>query len=235
MDKYELTAMEQKQVDEIQEQIAQFGSPVMVDPYGQPVINNGGMVPLEYAVLRSRRYLVDNEGVVWKYTAEGAPKSPGVSGTPRRNSVVEMWTGQWRVTKAEDGTVKYTKRILNRPIDEKIGGQPGMTKIQYYRIVKHYKHPFDPPHAPTEQQIRVMQGNAAVRATEVAARMETELTRDAGQDEDKRKIAEKLVASAKERVAELNAPRRRPGRPKKRTNVPCPSTDVQLTTPPASI
>jgi hypothetical protein len=178
---YALAPSEQRQVDEIKEQIAANGGLYLTDRDGNLVPDGtGNPIPVDHVILRTRRFLVDARGVVWRFFPEGAKKDPTLAdggGAPWRNNRVEMWTGQWRKVAGPDGETQYAKVLNARPIDKRINGHPGMTQIEWYRTVKGYKHPFDPPHAPTAEQMADLERGRAGASTQVRARMSAELTK----------------------------------------------------------
>ncbi|NQU75026.1 MAG: hypothetical protein HQ546_01785 [Planctomycetes bacterium] len=178
---YDLTPAEQRQFDEIKDQIAAHGTLCQTDRDGNLVLDRtGSPVPIESVILRSRRFLVDNHCVLWRYFQEGTKKDPNATdggGAPWRNNRVEMWTGKWRRVIGPDGEATYAKVLTARPIDKRINGHPGMSQMDWYRNVKGYKHPFDPLHAPSANEIKALEGQRAVAAAEVYARMDTEFAK----------------------------------------------------------
>ncbi len=181
MQTYELTEPERGQHEEITARITTHGGLYHVDRDDNLLLDGAGNpVLLDYVVLRSRRFLVDPGGVLWRFFAEGSAKDPGApggGGAPWRNNRVEMWTGRWRAVVGPDGAVGYAKQLTARPIDKRINGHPGMSNIDWYRNVKGYKHPFDAPHAPSEQDIRLLRRRRDVTTGEVRARMDGELAK----------------------------------------------------------
>jgi len=151
-DRYELKPAEQRQYDEIVEGIELHGGLYRIDRDGNLLSDAGGKaIPADYVVLRSRRFLVDAHGVLWRFFAEGSPKkpdSPDRGGAPWRSNRVEMWTGRWRKVTAAGGETTWAKVLSPRPIDKRINGHPGMPQIDWYRTRKGYKHPLEGPHAP---------------------------------------------------------------------------------------
>jgi len=146
---YALTDDETAEVKALRDTITEAGRLVRTDRDGRPVTDAAGRpVPAEYTVLRSRRFIVDADGVVWRFFAEGSaktPDSPDRGGAPWRNNRVEMWTGRWRAVRGADGRTSYAKVLVARPLDKRINGHPGMSQIQYYRTAKGYRHPHEPP------------------------------------------------------------------------------------------
>ncbi|MFW6145732.1 MAG: hypothetical protein ACOC7R_00195 [Planctomycetota bacterium] len=155
---YDLTPAEKAEVEAIHESIAQRGRLYRTDRDGHPITDAAGQaVPAEYQVLRSRRFLVDADGIVWRFFAEGSSKNPDTpdrGGAPWRNNRVEMWTGRWRAVAGRDGHTTYAKVLVARPVDKRINGHPGMPQIQWYRTVKGYRHPHEGPREPSPEDIR---------------------------------------------------------------------------------
>ena len=178
---YPLSPGEQKQYDLIKDQIATDAALYQTDADGNPILDGtGSPSPVDYVVLRTRRFLVDAAGLLWRFLPEGTKKNPDApdgGGAPWRNNRVEMWTGKWRKVIGPDGEVTYAKVLTARPIDKRINGHPGMPQITWYRNMKGYKHPFDPPHAPTTHEIKALEGQRVSTAVAVYARMDAELAK----------------------------------------------------------
>ena len=176
----EMTDSQRREVDEILDRIAADGALYQTDRDGNLLLDAAGNPsPIEYVVCRSRRHLVDSEGTVWRFFAEGTKKNPDApdgGGAPWRNNRIEMWTGRWRRAVGADGKVTHCKALAARPIDKRINGRPGMSQIEWYRSVKGYKHPNDPPYAPTGDQIGAMEHKRSAVAAEISARMDAELS-----------------------------------------------------------
>ena len=116
---------------------------------------------------------------MWRFFAEGTkknPDSPDGGGAPWRNNRIEMWTGRWRRVIGSNGEPDYVKTLAARPIDKRINGHPGMSQIDWYRNVKGYKHPNDPPNTPTGDQVLAMEHKRSAVADEVGVRMDAELS-----------------------------------------------------------
>lgn len=150
MHSYELTDAEQRHYDEIVAGLTAHGGLYRTDRDGEVVLDAAGNpAPVDYVVLRGRRYIVDGQGVLWRFFPEGSPKNPAApdgGGSPWRSNRVEMWTGRWREVVDADGTVARKKVLTARPLDKRINGHPGMSQIDWYRTRKKYRHPLDPPH-----------------------------------------------------------------------------------------
>jgi len=164
-DAYDLGAHELQQVQEILAEMSLRGGR-LTDAAGRPIA---------YRVLRGRRWLVCDKGLVWRYAPEGSPQVPGTrGGTCRRNSAVEMWTGRWRKVLGTDGSATYAKQIVWVPLDDHVNGHPGISKLGWYRSEKGFSHPFDQPDAPTAEQIDEIEGRRAEADHAVYARMMVE-------------------------------------------------------------
>ena len=176
----EMTDSQRREIDEILDRIASDGGLYQTDRDGRLLLDAAGSPsPLEYVVCRSRRFLVDSEGTVWKFFAEGTKKNPDApdgGGAPWRNNRIEMWTGGWRRIVGADGEVDYVKTLTARPVDKRINGHPGLSQIQWYRTVKGYKHPQDPPNTPTADQVRAMEHKRSAVAAELGGRMDAALS-----------------------------------------------------------
>ena len=155
---YDLTSDEAGEVKQLQDAIARRGRLYRTDRDGHPITDAAGQpVPADYLVLRSRRFLVDAEGLVWRFFAEGSPKHPDRpdrGGAPWRNNRVEMWTGRWRAVVGADGRPTYAKVLVARPVDKRINGHPGMAQIQWYRTAKGYRHPHEGPNQPSPAELQ---------------------------------------------------------------------------------
>ncbi len=155
MQTYDLKPSEQRQRQDILDSIDLHSGLYQTDHDGSLIADAAGNpTPLDYVVLRTRRFLVDARGVLWRFFAEGSsknPASPNGGGAPWRSNRVEMWTGRWRKVVGADGKTTHAKVLMARPIDKRINGHPGMSQIDWYRNVKKYRHPLDPPHSHDEQ------------------------------------------------------------------------------------
>jgi len=164
-DTYDLTDSEKLQVQEILAEITLRGGR-LTDAGGRPVA---------YRILRGRRFLVCDRGLVWRFAPEGSPQVPGQAvGVVRRNNAVEMWTGKWRKVKAADGRDTYAKCLVWVPLDDNINGHPGISKLGWYRSEKGFKHPLEAPHSPTPEEVGVLEGRAAAMSGAVYARRQAE-------------------------------------------------------------
>jgi len=162
---YDLNDSETRQVQEILSDMSMRG--------GQ-LTNQAGR-PIAYRVLRGRRWLVCEKGLVWRYAPEGSPQVPGTRGGPcRRNSAVEMWTGRWRKIQQPGGKVGYAKQTVWVPLDDHVNGHAGITKLGWYRSEKGFLHPLDKPDDPTDQEIAALEGRRAVADQAVSERMMVE-------------------------------------------------------------
>lgn len=153
---YEFTALEQDELTQLRSRLSRDSGLFACDAAGELLLDSANRpVGLEYVVLRSRRYLMDHTGKVWRFFAEGTrkdPSAPDGGGAPWRNNRVEMWNGRWRRVAAPDGTARYEKMLVTRPLDKRINGHPGMSQIDFYCQQKHYRHPQDEPHEPTSPE-----------------------------------------------------------------------------------
>ena len=164
-DGYDLTDAEKTQVQEVLAEMSLRGGR-LTDSAGRPIA---------YRVLRGRRFVVCDKGMVWRYAPAGAPHIPGVaSAAVRRNSVVEMWTGRWRKATTPDGKDDYAKCLVWIPLDDHINGHPGISKLGWYRSEKGFKHPLDLPQAPTAEDLAALAARRETAAGIVAARMHAE-------------------------------------------------------------
>ena len=164
-DRYDLNPAELQQAQEILSEMQLRGGR-LTDSAGRP---------LAWRVLRGRRWLICDKGLVWRYAPEGSPQVPGLRGGPvRRNSAVEMWTGRWRKTVDPDGEVAYAKQIVWVPMDSHVNGHAGVSKLGWYRTEKGFAHPFDSPDAPGDEQIAELEGRRAEADRAVYARMAAE-------------------------------------------------------------
>ena len=159
--KYELTAPEQAQVDRIVERIEQDGGLYKLDRDGEVVYGEGNRpIPLEFQVLRGKRWCVTPDGRVWKFGARGTQKAEGVAGAPFRHNAVTMWTGHWMRERdggtKEEPKYKYKKHLVWIAVDKGVNEVAGITHMDYYLGTKGYKHPFDAPHAPSAAQLRAL-------------------------------------------------------------------------------
>ena len=143
MQAYELTAVEQRHYRDVLDGIDANGGLFQADRDGNIITDAvGNPVSLDYVVLRSRRFLVDKRGTVWRYFPEGSPKdlsTPNGGGPPWRNNRIEMWTGKWRKVTSPDGNPTYAKVLTARPIDKRINGRPEMSQIEWYLAHKGFK------------------------------------------------------------------------------------------------
>ncbi|NLF32097.1 MAG: hypothetical protein GX591_14575 [Planctomycetes bacterium] len=159
---YDLTPDEAAEVRTIQDALAQRGRLYRTDRDGRPVMDAAGLpVPVDFLVLRSRRFLVDADGTVWRFFGEGSdkhPDSPDRGGAPWRSNRVEMWTGRWRAVRGGDGQTTWAKVLVARPVDKRINGHPGMPQIAWYRTVKGYRHPHEGPDQPPSDPIERLGG-----------------------------------------------------------------------------
>jgi hypothetical protein len=162
---YDLTDLERQEVQELQAGMKLRGGR-LTDDGGRPV---------PYRILRGRRFLLCDKGLVWRFAAAGTPQVPGQAvGVCRRNSAVEMWTGRWRRQHAAEGTATYAKCIVWVPLDEHINGHPGVSKLGWYRSEKGFRHPFEDPQAPSAEQIAALESRGQAAGLAVAVRMQQE-------------------------------------------------------------
>jgi hypothetical protein len=181
--RYELKPAEQRQYEEIVEGLELHGGLYRTDRDGNLIGDAAGNpIPADYVVLRSRRFLVDAHGVLWRFFPEGSRKSPDVpdgGGAPWRNNRVEMWTGRWRKVTG-GGETTWAKVLSPRPIDKRINGHPGMSQIDWYRTRKGYKHPLEAPHEPSACDLAALAAPAV--PTEVRARLSDKLRETVAED-----------------------------------------------------
>ena len=164
-DAYDLNDSEAQQVQEILSDMSLRGGR-LTDPAGRPIA---------YRVLRGRRWLVCEKGLVWRYAPEGSPHVPGArGGSCRRNSAIEMWTGRWRKVQGSDGAATYAKQTVWVPMDDHVNGHAGITKLGWYRSEKGFLHPLEQPDSPTPEQIDALEGRRAAADQAVYARMMVE-------------------------------------------------------------
>lgn len=191
MDHYEYTDIEQRRIDEILGTIQSHGGLFQCDRMGGLVLANGQQIPIPFEVVHGKRYCIDPHGRVWRYAAAGSPKSPnapGGGGVPRRINVVEMWSGHWRKMIDPDGKPSYAKNLIWCSVTAGVNEHPNISHIEWYMARKGFKHPFDPPHAPTKFQLRVLERKAAETDNVIFARID-ELTEQHGGDAEKVKEA----------------------------------------------
>jgi len=164
-DGYDLSDSERKEVQEILADTALRGGR-LTDVAGRPIA---------FRVLRGRRYLVCDKGLVWRFAPEGSPQVAGQPGSVvRRNSAVEMWTGRWRKVTSPDGIETHAKCLVWVPIDDNINGHPGISKLGWYRSEKGFKHPLAEPHAPSAEEVSALEGHREAAKGAVYARMQAE-------------------------------------------------------------
>jgi len=162
---YELTDLERQEVQELQDGLKLRGGR-LTDDGGRPV---------PYRVLRGRRYLMCDKGLVWRFAPAGSPQVPGQAvGVCRRNSVVEMWTGRWRRQYDAGGSATYAKCIVWVPLDEHINGHPGVSKLGWYRSEKGFRHPHEGPAAPSAEEVAALESRGQAAEQAVVARMRQE-------------------------------------------------------------
>jgi hypothetical protein len=162
---YDLTDSERREVEELLAGITLRGGRLTDD---------GGR-PIPYRVLRGRRYLMCDKGMVWQFAPAGAPQVPGQAvGVCRRNSAVAMWTGRWRKQYPADGLAKYAKCIVWVPLDDHINGHPGVSKLGWYRAEKGFRHPYEGPQAPSAADIAALESRGRDAEQAVFVRMQQE-------------------------------------------------------------
>ena len=125
-----------------------------------------------FGIVRGGRFLVDTKKRVWKLTLVGRPKAPGLKGAPRRNSVVEVWTGHWRRVQCDDGEFRYAKQIINVCIDDHVGRRATMDQITFGEVQRGWKHPHDKPDKPTRKQIGEMEDRRLEQQDAIFARLD---------------------------------------------------------------
>jgi len=175
---YDLTAAEKKHLDVIDEVREEHGHLVQMDRFGMAKLDGSGQpVPAAYIALRGNKHAIDHHGTIWRFAARGSKKAPdavGVGGVPWRSDHVEMWSGKWRkVTK--NGEPTYAKRLVWVSLSPTVNAHPAITHIDWYMQTKAYKHPLDPPHAPSAKLVKAMEGRGVEEKHAVYARMEQEL------------------------------------------------------------
>ena len=164
MDHYEFTPLEKNKIDEILGSIQMNDGLFKRDNQGGVLRQDGQPLRLAFEVVYGKRYCVDPRGRVWRYAAAGTPKMPGMphgGGVPRRVNVIEMWTGHWRKMIGPDGIPTYAKNLIWCSVTPGVNEHPNITHIDWYTTSKGFKHPFDPPHAPTQAQLRVLERKAS--------------------------------------------------------------------------
>ena len=182
-DRYDLSGAELQQAREILSEMQLRGGR-LTDSAGRP---------LACRVLRGRRWLICDKGLIWRYAPAGSPQVPGLRGGPvRRNGAVEMWTGRWRKVIGPDGEATYAKQTVWVPTDSHVNGHAGVSKLGWYRTEKGFAHPFDEPGAPSDEQIAELEGRRAETDRAVYSRM----------------LAEGLAADEPTEPAEKPAPSR---------------------------
>jgi len=164
-DAYDMTESERAEVREVLADLAARGGR-LTDAAGRPI---------PYRVLRGRRFLVCDKGMVWRFAPEGSPHEPGKrGGTQRRYRAIEMWTGKWRKAPGPDGEKTYAKCVVWVPLDDHVNGHSGISKLGWYRSVKGFQNPMAAPEAPSAEEIAELEGRREAVAHAVYARMQAE-------------------------------------------------------------
>jgi len=171
-----VTDGERRGVAEVQERIVRDAGLFAVDRDGNQIHDaTGRPMARDWQVVRGRRFLVDAAGTVWRFFPRGGPKdrrNPTAGGPPRRFNGVEMWTGRWRpCTDPSTGEPTYAKRTMIVPVDPNINAHPHISHIEWHRAEKGFKHPFDPPDAPGDLDVRLMDRRRLDTVEAVYARM----------------------------------------------------------------
>ena len=220
LQEYRLTPLEQRSCDEILERIELHAGLFRIhrdaDHYGEPIRDNtGAMFPTSWQPLRGKRYCIDRNGRIWRLYAEGTSKTGKATGggAPWRTDMIEMWTGSWRKVKGPDGKPTYAKHLIAVPVGLGVN-QKRTPHLDWYQQKKGFKHPFDPPHAPTAEQIAVLQGKEIETHAAVLARMD-QVAEATGADP--KLLREQMESPVKRPTARAKArkkPKRRSNRPK---------------------
>lgn len=169
-DRYDLTEDERSEVRQVLAEMALRGGR-LADAHGRPI---------PHRILRGRRFMVCPKGLVWRYAPEGSaqpgqdPRGLSPSGSPRRNSAVEMWTGKWRRALTPDGRATHAKCLIWVPLDEHINGRQNIPKLGWYRSEKGFRHPLEAPHEPSEEQVAALESRRAMLRNDISARMRQE-------------------------------------------------------------
>jgi len=165
MDHYEFTTIEQQYIDQILGSIQQHGGLFKRDREGGLMLEDSQPFPLPFEVVYGKRYCVDPQGRIWRFAPKGSKKRPDMphgGGPPRRLDVIEMWTGHWRkMLNPATGEPSYAKNLIWCSVTAGVNEHPNITHIDWYTTSKGFKHPYDPPHAPTKAQLGVLERKAA--------------------------------------------------------------------------
>lgn len=135
--------------------------------------------PIAFVVLATRRFLVCENGEVWRYAAKGTPKQFDERGkeqsAPRRNPAIEMWTGHWqKVIDPATGKPTHSKCLIWVSVATTVNARPGLSHIAWYRSRKRLKHPHESPHRPSQVEIDALEGRRQATRHAVLAIMEKE-------------------------------------------------------------
>lgn len=159
MDFYKLDRSERREVEEILDSMTRDGKLFLTDAQGR-VVRDGNQDPVlaHYRILRSQRFLVCRRGRVWRYKAAGSPKDPRSPNEQVRVRYdgVEMWRGTWRPCIGPDGLPTFAKRTAFISVEAGTEVPEGHSPMEHYEIARGYKHPLDPPDAPTPTQMQAM-------------------------------------------------------------------------------
>jgi len=143
---------------------------------------NGTRQALDYTAVRGGRFIVDRHGVCWRYHPRGEVMRLS-DGTPitRKQTSVEMWTGQWtRLATGSNEKGEQTYEVIKSTVMiplEATSGKPNMSKIDWAKSKKGFRHPYDSPNAPSNTQMSVIARKAGAIDPRIKAKLE-ELQRD---------------------------------------------------------
>jgi len=164
-DAYDLTGSEKAEVRETLAEMSLRG--------GRLTTPDGRSEP--FHVLRGKRFLICDKGLVWRFAPVGSQHLPGQAGAAvRRNRAVEMWTGRWRKATTPDGKKSFAKCLVWVPVDEHVNGHAGISKIAWYQSQKGFRHPFAEPDAPSAEEVAALEGRHRTASNAVYARMRAE-------------------------------------------------------------
>jgi len=239
LQQYELTEMERRSADDILDSI-QVNNGLFLrnrhpDHFGELLRDGNGVpVPAMYEPLRGRRYCMDASGTIWRLFGEGTPKTANArdAGSPWRTDMIEIWTGHWRKVIGPDGRPTYAKCLIAIPVGKGVneGPPPAMVRARQ----KGFKHPFEPPHYPSPQQIADLEGKEAETYNAILARL-PEVAKATGANEADLRAQMKPPVREMREPAEEPRPKRKYVRrkPKRRSNRQAAPVSVQEPDTPA--
>ena len=216
---YGLKPSEVQQVQEIRDQLSIDGGHMTI------VTRKGKTVPAYWKVLKTKRFLVDRRGRVWRFRQQGAPSSslkPSQS-SPTVYRGVEMWTGKWRRCIGTDGTPTYAKKTMWVSLEGNTNVPLNNSPIEWHMANRDFKHPLDEPHSPTPFDLRVLD-NAVQQAEHVVYAETVKAATKSGMDPQEAADyaqgvidADPAIAAARKAAEKAPKTRRRRKTPK-RTN-----------------